>query len=565
MKPCACAARAAASTSARVAPGRPQAMLAKAVSSNSTASCADIGDGVAQRGQVTLAHVGAVEPHRARRRVVEARHQGERGGLAAAGGADQRHRLARLRGEGQAVQRPVRRALVAEADGVELDPPVARRAAARRPARPPRGAACRSRRRRRASPASPSCKAAFSEPSERTGRAAISTAATKPVNSPIVPWPDDTRQPTKPSTAATASPPSTSSTGSRLARMRAILNSERAQPGEGRRRPRLLLRLQPVGADQARGGEALRQRRRRLAHALLHAARGAADALAEAEDRHHGDGIEQHRDQRHLPVEPDHRGDEADDGQHVGAAVDRLGQRLADRRRVHGEARRRAAPARRARRWRGRRGSAPGTARPASPRSPAARRTAPSTACPYCASALAATTPTITGGSSHSTAPVAGVEAVEGLLDDDGVERGQARQQHGADHGQRDAAPLRAEMFPGQAADERTGVVGQGWHGGRGVSDARASRPIRGACPGRHSRSATQPPSSHHSLTVTKQLADAQARVRRRAPARRGRAGGSRPWRRGEPAPQVASGRLPVSASASQALVHRGAWACRAS
>ena len=229
-----------------------------------------------------------------------------------------------------------------------------------------------------ARPASPSCKAAFSEPSARTGRAAISTAATKPVNSPSVPWPDDTRQPTKTSTAATASPPSTSSTGSRLARMRAILNSDARSPAKARRRPRLLLRLQPVGADQARGGEALGQRRRRLAHALLHAARGAADALAEAEDRHHGDGIEQHRDQRHLPVEPDHGGDEADDGQHVGAAVDRLGQRLADRRRVHGEARRVPRRRARARRWRGRRGSAPGTARSASPRSPGARRTAPS-------------------------------------------------------------------------------------------------------------------------------------------------------------------------------------------
>jgi hypothetical protein len=74
----------------------------------------------------------------------------------------------------------------------------------------------------RARPASPSCSAAFSAPSARTGRAAIRSAATNPVKEPTVAPPAATRQPRKASTAATASPPSASSTGSTRARVRAM-------------------------------------------------------------------------------------------------------------------------------------------------------------------------------------------------------------------------------------------------------------------------------------------------------------------------------------------------------
>ena len=68
-------------------------------------------------------------------------------------------------------------------------------------------------------PARPSCNAAFNEPSARSGRAAISSAATKPVKSPRAWSLTAARQPSKPMTAGDGAPPSTSSTGSTRERL----------------------------------------------------------------------------------------------------------------------------------------------------------------------------------------------------------------------------------------------------------------------------------------------------------------------------------------------------------
>ena len=79
----------------------------------------------------------------------------------------------------------------------------------------------------RASPASPSCKAAFNDPSARNGCAASSSAETNPAKLPIPPSPSAARHPANPITAATAVPPSTSSSGSSRDRLRVIRISAR--------------------------------------------------------------------------------------------------------------------------------------------------------------------------------------------------------------------------------------------------------------------------------------------------------------------------------------------------
>ena len=56
-------------------------------------------DDVAERRQLDVAHVDAADPHRARVDVVEARDEVGRRGLAAPRRPDQRHELARRRGE----------------------------------------------------------------------------------------------------------------------------------------------------------------------------------------------------------------------------------------------------------------------------------------------------------------------------------------------------------------------------------------------------------------------------------------------------------------------------------
>ena len=51
-----------------------------------------------------------------------------------------------------------------------------------------------------------------------------------------------------------------------------------------------------------------------------------------------GERVHRRGDQRQQPVQIEHRADQADDGDDVGDAVDRAGQRLADDRGVGGEA-----------------------------------------------------------------------------------------------------------------------------------------------------------------------------------------------------------------------------------
>ena len=183
----------------------------------------------------------------------------------------------------------------------------------------------------RISPARPSCTAAFSEPSARKGREAISSAATKPVKLPIVLEPTAARQPAKPITAATAAPPSTSSTGSIRARLLTMRTSARYSASNAARRACDFRRFQPIGADRAGLGETLVQQRRGLAHALLHAAGGAAHAPADSLDRHRRQRIQRGGNQAQQPVEIQHRGDQPDHRHQIGDPVHRAGQRLADR------------------------------------------------------------------------------------------------------------------------------------------------------------------------------------------------------------------------------------------
>ena len=75
MKPAACARSAARSTSARVASGPPVGDVLVHGRAEQERVVVDDADRVAQRGQVDLAHVGAVDPHRARGHVVEPREQ----------------------------------------------------------------------------------------------------------------------------------------------------------------------------------------------------------------------------------------------------------------------------------------------------------------------------------------------------------------------------------------------------------------------------------------------------------------------------------------------------------
>jgi hypothetical protein len=78
-----------------------------------------------QRGEVDPAQVGAVDPHAALRRVVEARQQLDQRGLARAGRADERHRGARLDHEVDVVEDLLGLLGVAERDVVELHPAAA--------------------------------------------------------------------------------------------------------------------------------------------------------------------------------------------------------------------------------------------------------------------------------------------------------------------------------------------------------------------------------------------------------------------------------------------------------
>ena len=92
----------------------------------------------AQRADVDLAHVGAVDQDRALARVVEAGDQRDQAGLARARGPDQGHRAPGLdlevdRRSGRPAGRSRARPRSARRDAAQLDAAAARRAAAARP------------------------------------------------------------------------------------------------------------------------------------------------------------------------------------------------------------------------------------------------------------------------------------------------------------------------------------------------------------------------------------------------------------------------------------------------
>ena len=105
MKKSAPTARAAASTSSRVASGRPKAMLSEIVPEKRKPSCGTMPELRAQRVLRDVAQVVAVDEHAAAGRVVEAGHELGEGGLPGAGRADQRDGLARRDVERDVVQR----------------------------------------------------------------------------------------------------------------------------------------------------------------------------------------------------------------------------------------------------------------------------------------------------------------------------------------------------------------------------------------------------------------------------------------------------------------------------
>ena len=100
------------------------------------------------------------------------------------------------------------------------------------------------------------------------------------------------------------------------------------------------------------------------------------------------------------------------------------------------------------------------------------------TAWPNCATALAQVTRMITSGSSQIEVRVGVVEPVEALLDDDGIERGEPGQRHGAEHGEHDAPAVPRQVVAQQAADQRLGgrIGGKDGHGGGGYQLFRGRR-----------------------------------------------------------------------------------------
>ena len=92
MKSCACASRAARTTSSSVAAGAPKVMFSRTVAEKRNGSCATIPIARRSDGELDLADVGAVDGHPALRDVVEARHERGERRLARAGLADERDR-----------------------------------------------------------------------------------------------------------------------------------------------------------------------------------------------------------------------------------------------------------------------------------------------------------------------------------------------------------------------------------------------------------------------------------------------------------------------------------------
>ena len=120
MKPCAAAARAAASISASVAPARPVGDVGAHGIVEQSGLLAHQSDGVAQAGQRHVANVGTVDAHPPGPGVIESGNQVERGRFAGARGTDQRYRLAGGDIETDAVKRRSA-AVIGEGYVVELD------------------------------------------------------------------------------------------------------------------------------------------------------------------------------------------------------------------------------------------------------------------------------------------------------------------------------------------------------------------------------------------------------------------------------------------------------------
>ena len=99
----------------------PYATLLAIVPLNRNDCCGTYADLVAQRLQLVVAHVDAVDEHLALRGVVETRHEVDEGRFAGAGRADERHRLTLLRLEIDAFEHGVTRVGVGEAHIAEFD------------------------------------------------------------------------------------------------------------------------------------------------------------------------------------------------------------------------------------------------------------------------------------------------------------------------------------------------------------------------------------------------------------------------------------------------------------
>ena len=179
----------------------------------------------------------------------------------------------------------------------------------------------------------------MTEPMARTGWEASSSAATKPEKLPMPPEPPvAARQPAKPMTRATAQ--AAEDLEQRVEPGAGAGHAEEAvvQAREGGVGAGGLGGFQAVGADGADLGEAFVEQGGGEAQLLLHAARGAAHALAEALDGQDRERVDAGGDEAEHPVEVEHRADEPDDRDGVLERVDGAGEGLADEHGVGGEA-----------------------------------------------------------------------------------------------------------------------------------------------------------------------------------------------------------------------------------
>ena len=102
-------------------PSRGYTPFAALILSMVSALLRHVADLVAQRLQLVVAHVDAVDEHLALRGVVETRHEVDEGRFAGAGRADERHRLTLLGFEIDAFQHGLTRVGVGEAHIAEFD------------------------------------------------------------------------------------------------------------------------------------------------------------------------------------------------------------------------------------------------------------------------------------------------------------------------------------------------------------------------------------------------------------------------------------------------------------